>query len=92
MVLPTNPIPLTPTGQPVTPNQNNLVNVAAVAAQATARAVGATQTSRAARPVGKAEAAGKDQSGTEDATRTDSESQVVRARTPGRGDALDVSV
>lgn len=92
MVLPTNPIPLTPTGQPVAPNQNNLVNVAAVAAQATARPVGSTQTARAARPVGKAEAAREDKSGTEDATRTDNESQVVRARTPGRGDALDVSV
>ena len=92
MVLPTNPIPLTPTGQPVAPHQNNLVNVAAVAAQSTARAVGTTQTARAARPVGKVERADKDASGTEDATRTDSESQVVRAKTPGRGDALDVSV
>jgi hypothetical protein len=91
MILPPTPVPLPVATQTTAPHQNNLVNVAALAAQATARPVQA-QTARAPRPVGRTDGTKREESASDVAHKSDTEAQVVRARTPGRGDSVDLSV
>jgi len=91
MIIPPTPPPLPTAQTSQTPQQNNAVAVAVAAGQTAAKTV-QTQTARAPAPVGRAEKARDAQDGTKVGHSVDSEAQAVRARTPGRGDKLDVSV